>query len=95
VIGHYNHNSDHLSSLCPITNTRDKYLTKYDNYMMIGDLNYDLLCPITNTRDKCLTKYDNYMMIGDLLVIGHYNHNSDHLSSCNCHIESDICHEYW
>ena len=51
---------------CPITNTRDKCLTRYDNYMMIGDLNYDLLCPITNTRDKCLTKYDNYMVIGDL-----------------------------
>jgi hypothetical protein len=46
--------------LCPITNTRDKCLTKYDNYMAIGDLNYDLLCAITNTRDKCLTKYDNY-----------------------------------
>jgi hypothetical protein len=27
--------------LCPITNTRDKCLTKYDNYMVIGDLNYD------------------------------------------------------
>jgi hypothetical protein len=25
--------------LCPITNTRDKYLTKYDNYMVICDLN--------------------------------------------------------
>jgi hypothetical protein len=63
----------------PITNTRDKCLTKYDNYMVIGDLNYDLLCPITNNRDKCLTKYDNHMVIGDLnydllcqvLVIGH------------------------
>jgi hypothetical protein len=27
--------------LCPITNTRDKSLTKYDNYMVTGDLNYD------------------------------------------------------
>jgi hypothetical protein len=27
--------------LCPITNTRDKCLTKYENYMVIGDLNYD------------------------------------------------------
>jgi hypothetical protein len=36
--------------LWPITNTRDKCLTKYDNYMMAGDLNYDLLCPITNSR---------------------------------------------
>jgi hypothetical protein len=26
--------------LCPITNTRDKCLTTYDNYMVIGDLNY-------------------------------------------------------
>jgi hypothetical protein len=34
--------------LCPITNTRDKCLTKYDNYMAIDDLNYDLLCPITS-----------------------------------------------
>ena len=25
--------------LCPITNTRDKCLTKYDNYMVICDLN--------------------------------------------------------
>jgi hypothetical protein len=25
--------------LSPITNTRDKCLTKYDNYMVIGDLN--------------------------------------------------------
>jgi hypothetical protein len=54
------HNSDQ------ITNTRDKCLTKYDNYMVIGDLNYHLLCPITNTRAKCLTKYNNYMAIGDL-----------------------------
>ena len=49
-----------------LTNTRDKCQTKYDNYMVIGDLNYFLLCPITNNRDKCLTKYDNYMVIGDL-----------------------------
>jgi hypothetical protein len=56
--------------LCPITNTRDKCLTKYDNYMVIGDLNYDLLCPITNSRDKCLTQYDNYMAMGDLTSIG-------------------------
>ena len=44
-------------------NTRDKCLTKYDNYMAIGDLNYVLMCPIANTRDKCQTKYDNYMVI--------------------------------
>jgi hypothetical protein len=68
VIGDLNY-----ALLCPITNTRDKCLTKYDNYMAIGDLNYVLLCPIANTRDKCQTKYDNYMI-------------SDHLSSCNCHI---------
>jgi hypothetical protein len=55
--------------MCPITNTRDKCLTKYENYMAIGDLNYDLLCPITNTRDKCLTKYNNYMMIGDPIIM--------------------------
>jgi hypothetical protein len=48
--------------LCSITNTRDKGLNKYDNYMVIGDLNYDLMCPITNTRDKCLSR---------VLVIGH------------------------
>jgi hypothetical protein len=41
-------------------------IEQYDNYMMIGDLNYDLLCSITNTRDNCLNKYDNYMVIGDL-----------------------------
>ena len=41
--------------LCPITNTRDKCLTKYDNYMVIGALNYVLRCTITNTRDKCLS----------------------------------------
>jgi hypothetical protein len=39
--------------LCLITNTRDKWLTKYDNYKAIGDVTYDLLCPVTNTRDKC------------------------------------------
>jgi hypothetical protein len=35
-----------------IINTRDKCLTKYDNYMVIGDRHYVLLCPIINTRDK-------------------------------------------
>jgi hypothetical protein len=49
VIGDVNY-----AFLCPITNTRDKCLTKYDKYIVIGDLNYDLLCLITNTRDKCL-----------------------------------------
>jgi hypothetical protein len=38
VIGDLNY-----ALLCPITNTCDKCLTKYDNYMAIGDLNYDLL----------------------------------------------------
>ena len=52
--------------LCPITNTRDKCHTKYDNYMVIWGLNAVVLCLITNNRDKCLTKYDNYMVIGDL-----------------------------
>jgi hypothetical protein len=52
--------------LFPITNTRDRCLTKYDHYMVIGDVNYDLMSPITKTRDKCLTKYENYMVIGDL-----------------------------
>jgi hypothetical protein len=33
--------------LCSITNTRDKCLNKYDNYMVIGDLNYDLMFQIT------------------------------------------------
>jgi hypothetical protein len=66
--------------LCPITNTCDKCLTKYNNYMAIGDLNYDLLCSITNTRDKCLIRYDNYRRLDTV------SHNSDHLSSCNCHI---------
>jgi hypothetical protein len=28
--------------LCSITNTRDKCLIRYDNYMMIGDLNYQI-----------------------------------------------------
>jgi hypothetical protein len=31
--------------LCPITNTRDRCLTKYDNYMVIGDLK--IRSPIT------------------------------------------------
>jgi hypothetical protein len=53
--------------LCPITNTRDKCLTKYDNYMVIGDLNYDLLCPITNTRDMSYL-VRNWSRV---LVIGH------------------------
>jgi hypothetical protein len=48
--------------LCPITNTRDKCLTKYDNYMLLGDRLNVLLCPITKLLDKCLTKYDNYMV---------------------------------
>jgi hypothetical protein len=46
----------HYVLLCPITNTRDKCLTKYHNYMVIGDLNYVLLYTITNTRDKCVSK---------------------------------------
>jgi hypothetical protein len=46
-------NSDHLSPC-------NCHIESDDNYMMIGDLNYDLMCPITNTRDKCLTKYENY-----------------------------------
>jgi hypothetical protein len=58
--------------LCPITNNRDKCLTKYDYYMVIGDLNYVLLSPITNIRDKCLTIYDNYMVIGDLNYSYHH-----------------------
>ena len=49
-----------------LTNTRDKCQIKYDKYMVIGDVTYDLLCLITNTRDKCVTKYDNYMVIGDV-----------------------------
>jgi hypothetical protein len=36
----------HYDLLSPITNTRDKCLTKYDNYMVIGDVHYDLLSPI-------------------------------------------------
>jgi hypothetical protein len=31
--------------LSPITNTRDKCLTKYDNYMVIVDANADHLSP--------------------------------------------------
>jgi hypothetical protein len=58
-----------------LTHTRENCQTKYDNYMVIGDVNYDLLCLIINTRDKCLTKYDKYIVIGNLnnvlLVIGH------------------------
>ena len=58
--------TDCKSRSCSITNTRDKCLTQYDNYMVIGDLNYVLMCPIKNTGDKCLTKYDNYMVIVDV-----------------------------
>jgi hypothetical protein len=38
--------------LCLITNTRDKCLTKYDNYKVIGDVTYDLLCPVIDTVSR-------------------------------------------
>jgi hypothetical protein len=38
--------------LSPIINARDKCLTKYDNYMVIGDLNLVLLCPNDNTNKQ-------------------------------------------
>jgi hypothetical protein len=45
-------NSKPYILLCPIINTRHKCLTKYDNYMVIGDLNLVLLCPNENEYEN-------------------------------------------